>query len=254
MPTSLTRGLRVIEILSTESRPLGVTEIAERAGSSKSGAHSLLTALVRAGYAEHERGGVYRLGLKAWEIGRAFPVSRLLQTATPAMAALVAKIGEGAILGVLDGADVVYVHLADGEQAVRVHARVGDRIPAHCTSTGLALLAQRADAQVDSLLPAKLASFTPRTLIDRRAVRVELRGVRMRGYAVNRGGWRLDVGGIAAAIPTKDAPFALDAGVCIAVPLYRMNRAWVTEKAPLLVQCARHIGEMLAHESTNVAA
>lgn len=254
MLTSLTRGLRVIEILSAESRPLGVTDIARRTGSSKSGAHSLLSTLVRAGYAEHEPGGEYRLGFKAWEVGQVFPVSRLLQAATPVMTRLVAELHEGAILGVLNGAEVVYLHLMESEQPVRVHARVGDRIPAHCTSTGLALLAERTDAQLDSLLPSRLAAITPRTIVDRSSLRAELRRVRARGYAVNRGGWRLDVGGIAAAIPSPDMPFALSAGLCVAVPLYRMTRAWIAESAPRLVAHAQRIGDALSRSFASAAA
>lgn len=253
MSTSLTRGLRLIELLAQES-PLGVTEIAHRAGASKSGVHSLLATLVRSGYADHAPGGTYRLGLKAWEIGRSVPVARLLEAAEPVMLELVEQVHEGAVLGVLDGFDVVYVHRVESEQAVRVHASVGDRIPAHCTSTGLALLAHLQDDDVARLFPARLAAVTEHTLVDRRAVQGEIARVRTRGYAINRGGWRVDVGGIAASIPIRNPRLTLTAGLCIAAPLYRMTRPWVARTAPVIVRHAARIGEALSRQAARDAA
>lgn len=253
MSTSLTRGLRLIELLAEES-PLGVTEIAHRAGASKSGVHSLLSTLVRAGYADHAPGGAYRLGLKAWEIGRSVPAARLLEAAEPVMLGLVEHVHEGAILGVLDGFDVAYVHRVESKQAVRVHAAVGDRIPAHCTSTGLALLAGLDDSEVLGLLPAKLPAVTAQTIVDRRALLTEIARIRTRGYAINRGGWRVDVGGIAASIPIRNSRSTLSAGLCIAVPLYRMTRPWIARTAPAVVRHAARVGDALSRQAGSDAA
>jgi IclR family transcriptional regulator, KDG regulon repressor len=253
MSTSLTRGLRVIELLAQGS-PLGVTEIAQRTGSSKSGVHSLLSALVREGYADHAPGGAYRLGLKVWEVGRSVPAARLLEVAAPLMSELVARVKEGAVLGVLDGFEVVYVHRIESEQAVRIHAAVGDRIPAHCTSTGLALLASLDDSQVDRLLPSKLLAVTANTLVDRRSLLAEIARTRKRGYAINRGGWRIDVGGVAASIPSRFSRLNITAGLCIALPLYRMTRPWIARTAPILAHYAARIGQALSEPQASAAA
>jgi DNA-binding IclR family transcriptional regulator len=253
MSTSLTRGLRLMELLAQES-PLGVTEIAHRTGASKSGVHALLATLVRAGYADHAPGGAYRLGLKAWEIGRSVPAARLLEAAEPVMLQLVERAHEGAVLGVLDGFDVVYVHRVEGAQAVRVHASVGDRIPAHCTSTGLALLANLGHDDLARVLPSRLSAVTAETILDRRALLAEIARVRTRGYAINRGGWRVDVGGIAASIPGRDSRSTLSAGLCVAVPLYRMTRPWIARTAPLVVQAAARIAEALCRRAPGDAA
>lgn len=253
MSTSLTRGLRVIELLAQGS-PLGVTEIAQRTGSSKSGVHSLLAALVRAGYADHAPGGAYRLGLKAWEIGRSVPTARLLEVAAPLMSELVARVKEGAVLGVLDGFEVVYVHRVESEQAVRIHAAVADRIPAHCTSTGLALLAGLEDSEVRRILPPRLPSVTATTLVDRRSLLAELARIRRRGYAINRGGWRIDVGGVAASIPVRVPRLGIAAGLCIALPLYRMTRPWIARTAPILMHYASRIAQGLSESKASAAA
>lgn len=243
MYSSLNRGLRVIEVLAAEEGPLGLAEIAQRIGSSKSGVHGLLATLVHAGYVERSAGGIYRLGLKVWEVGRAVPGLRLVRLASKVMDDLVTEVKEGAILGILHGFDVVYVHLAESAQAVRVHAAVGDRIPAHCTSTGLALLATLDDAHLDRVLPPRLPAFTTQTIVDQRSLRSELRRIRARGYAINRGGWRLDVGGLAVRI--NDSHGSIISGLCIAAPLYRMTKPWIDRSAPLLMRASARISAAL---------
>lgn len=252
MYSSLNRGLRVMEVLSAEERPLGLAEISQRIGSSKSGVHGLLATLVDAGYVQRSAGGIYCLSLKAWEIGRTVPGLRLVRLASPVMDDLVAAVKEGAILGILDGFDVVYVHLVESAQAVRVHAAVGDRIPAHCTSTGLALLATLDDAHLARVLPAKLPAFTPQTIVDQRSLRRELRRIRARGFAINRGGWRLDVGGLAVRL--NDSHGSIVAGLCIAAPLYRMTKPWIDRSAPLLTRAAARIAAALGKPAPSGSA
>lgn len=241
---SLSRGLTTLELLAAERRPLGLAEIARRIGLSKPGAHGLLSTLVRHGYVEHASGGIYRLGIKAWEIGRSVPSMALVQAAAPVMERLVARLEEGAILGVLSGFEVVYVHLVGSAQAVRVHAEIGDRIPAHGTSTGLALLATQPQEYLARYYPPQLPSFTPSTLVDPVLLSREIERVRRRGYAVNLGGWRSDVGGVAVAIP--GAGELGPAGLCVAAPRYRMTRGWIEQAIPALREAAAEIGRALA--------
>lgn len=243
MYSSVSRSLQVLEILAKEGRPLALAEIAQRMGTAKSGVHGLLATLAKGGFVEHRDGGIYALGMKAWEIGRAVPAAALVHVARPAMEALVAEVSEGAVLGILDGSDVLYVHLVESAQAVRVHAAIGERIPAHCTSTGLALLASLAPDRLDQLLAAKLAAFTEHTLVDPRRLRAELRRILARGYAINRGGWRADVGGLAVGI--DDAGGGLRAGLCVAAPLYRMTRPWIDRTVPCLQRAAAQIAAAL---------
>ena len=73
MYSSLVRGMAALEILGNAGKPLALAEIARRLKTSKSGTHGLLSALVKCGYATRMPGGVYGLGLKAWELGRSVP-------------------------------------------------------------------------------------------------------------------------------------------------------------------------------------
>lgn len=245
--SGLGRGLDVLEHLAGQRDGLGLGEIARRTAMSKSGTHGVLVTLVKRGFVEHLPGGVYRLGLKAWHVGNGMREADLARVAQPILERLVQETGEGAILGVLTGFDVVYLTRVEGAQTVRVHAQVSDRIPANCTSTGLTLLAFQTPAYLDAHLPAKLASTSDETITDPEALRRELKRTRARGYAINRGGWRMDVGGIAA--PVFDLNGAVIAGLCIAAPSYRMTKAWFARIVPSTLRAAETIGRQFGQRS-----
>lgn len=221
-----------------------LTAIASSLGMSKAGVFEQLSTLTRRGYVSRSSHNEYCVGMKLWELGCSVPSSSLALVAAPHMATLSRRINEGVILGALDGADVVYLHLVESPQAVRVHAEVGDRIPAHCTSTGLALLAELDDDEVERLIPPELEAMSRETLATRPALLAELSRIRARGFAINRGGWRSDVGGIAVVIPNLMSTTA--AALCVAVPLYRLTKAWVTPSVRAVRLAAASIAADLA--------
>ena len=98
MYSTLVRGIEALEILAKAGEPLGLAEIARRLKTSKSGTHGLLAALVRCGYANRGAGGIYSIGLKAWEIGRLVPTDRLVQVAAPGALAAAARADVDAVL------------------------------------------------------------------------------------------------------------------------------------------------------------
>ena len=247
MYSTLVRGIEALEILGRAGEPLGLAEIARRLKTSKSGTHGLLAALVRCGYANRMAGGVYSIGLKAWEIGRFVPTAQLVEVAAPVMGRLAATVNDGVILGVLSGFDVTYVHLVGSPQAVRVHAEVGQRIPAHCTSTGLALLAAQGTDYLDQVMPKRLPAVAAETITDPDQLRRELVRVRARGYSINQGGWSAEVGGIAMAIPCN--PAYGPAGLCIAVPRYRMTSRWIKKGVAALGAASAEIAAALPQSS-----
>ena len=233
--SGLNSGLDVLELLAGQGAPATLTEIARLLGMSKSGVHGVLATLHRRGFVQRGAEGDYRLGLRAWEVGSAAAPMELVRSAAPHMERLSRDLSEGVILGLLDGFDVVYIHLVDSPQPVRVHTSVGDRIRAHCTSTGLALLAALPEERLRAILPARLAKVTEDTITDREELLRELQRTRLRGYAVNRGGWQTEVGGAAVAIPGTDA------ALCVAAPRYRVTKPWLARICPPLIAAAERI-------------
>ena len=225
MLAALAHGLDVIEFLAGERKPVPLGAVAAAIGMSKAGIHRILTTLCARGFVVRAEGGIYSLGYKAWEVGWAVPGVQLVPRAVPVMQRLAGSVGDGAILGALDaGFEVVYLHVIESQQAVRVYIDVGSRLPAHVTATGLACLAWLPAERLQAVLPATLSAWTPETITTRARLLKELVAIKRRGYAQTLGTFRQDVGGVAAPIFGADGNVV--AALCVSSPRYRIDAAW----------------------------
>ena len=200
MNNTLIKGLKLLEVLAYQVRPMGVTELAAATGMPKSGAHRLLQALLDESYVVRRSEGNYAASMKLWEIASAaLPGFDLCRRARPVMEALARQTRETAHLAVLDGDQVVYVHKVVGQNNADSSAPVGTRAPAYCVATGKAMLAFKAK---DLLLQAASAlhPITNRTVTDSDAFLAQMRAIRRNGYAVTAGEWREAFSGVAAPI------------------------------------------------------
>lgn len=226
-------------LLAHERRPLGLGEIARKLEISKSSTHELLSTLTERAFVQRRDGGIYELGLKAWEVGSTASIAPLISAAAPVMERIAAHINEDVVLGVLSGFESINVHIVGSGQAVRVYAPVGTRFPAHHASTGLLLLAFQPEGYLETVLPPTLSAASPLTITDLGRLRTELTRIRARGYALNVGGWQIDVAGIAT--PVLNAEGTAIAALCVAAPRYRTSRAWMRSTIPILVEGAQDI-------------
>ncbi len=250
MDSTAVKSLRALEWLCLRDAPTGVTEMSVALGVAKSNAHRILTTLLSLGFVRHLGDGRYEPTLKTWEIGSAVLARYdIREISRSAMLALSAKCGETVHLSILDDADVVYIDKVEGSHPVRAYSRVGGRAPAYAVATGKALLAFHSD--IESLLPKKLEAFTGRTVKTRAALFDELETVRKRGYAVNAGEWREDVGGIAAPI-LNDRGEVISA-IGISGPIGRLGSDRVRALAPAVVASASDISHQCGYRERKPA-
>ena len=140
------------------------------------------------------------------------------------MRGLSEQLRETIHVGMLDGASVRFVAAVEGPAAVRVASRLGRTLPAHCTSTGKAMLAQLSETELRQLLPDEhLERITPHSLGGRTELEGELWRTRQRGYAVNREESEEGVASVAVPIPTR-AP-GLRLALNAAAPVSRLDPA-----------------------------
>jgi DNA-binding IclR family transcriptional regulator len=91
----------------------------------------------------------------------------------PYLEALSAETGETIQLGILQGQYVIFLDCVEGHHNLRVSSCVGSLLPAHCVSTGKALLAE--------LPPDDFALLDPRGA----KLKQELNDLRKRDYAAS---------------------------------------------------------------------
>lgn len=237
---SADRTVLLLEVLAASRDALTLTELQQRLEMPKSSLYMLLQTLVARGWLSCDaRLGTYGIGVRALLVGTSYlDHDRVLQAAARVISELCGKIDETVHLARLDGCDVVYLASRESQHHLRVISRVGRRVPAHATSLGKALLATRSNAEVDALLPDKLATLTPNTVRSRRALHRQLDGFRTLGYAFER---EENTPGLCCyAIALTHATPALDAISC-SVPVVRLDRKHERDVVNGLFDAARRI-------------
>ena len=214
---------RAFVVLGTLSGgPLGVTEVAARAGLPKSTVARLLASLVAAGAVEQVPGGTdYRVGgrMAALAAGGGRPTRSLVAVARPHLVALAGTVGEAAGLSIPDGSLVHYVDQVDSPHPVGVRDWTGTRLPMHAVSSGLVMLAHRTAAEVDTYMARPLERFTPATVVEPAAIRERLRRVLLEGYAWTAEEVAEGITSVAAALADEDGEVV--AAIHVHGPSYR---------------------------------
>src|ERR1700691_700897 len=142
---SLERGLAILGCFTPTRPVLGIADIADDLGMSRSTTHRYVITLLALGYLEQGASRKYRLGLRVTDLGMsALNSTGLREHAHPYLEELSQRTTYTTSL------DVLYVDrvrsLRRGQGSVELELRTGSRLPAYCTSMGKLLLANLPDA------------------------------------------------------------------------------------------------------------
>jgi IclR family transcriptional regulator, pca regulon regulatory protein len=249
---SLERGLAILECFKPERPVLGVADIADELGMSRSTTHRYIITLVALGFLEQDAQRKYRLGLKVTDLGlSALSSTGLPQQARPYLEELRRRTSYTANIAVLDGAEILYVDRARawrrGQDEVDLNLRPGSRLPAYCTSLGKVLLAFLPQAAQRELIgEMTLTRRGPNTITSKRALRTELDRVLKDGMAVNDE--ELAEGLYSIAAPVRNEAGEVVAAVNIAAHSSMISLAdLVGALAPHLVATADNISARLGY-------
>ena len=182
---SLERGLSVIRAFDADHAKLSLSEVAATTGLSRAAARRFLHTLVHLGYM-HNNDGRFSLRPKILELGYAYLSSLALpELAMPHLEELVEQVRESSSVSELDGEDVVYIARVATKRIMTVTISVGTRFPAYATSMGRVLLAAQPDDWLEEYLAAvSLRGLTGNTITSPGGLRLELREIRSRGWAL----------------------------------------------------------------------
>jgi len=134
-------------------------------------------------------------------------------------------------LTVFDAGYVVYVDKVDSTQPIKAITSIGSRLPASVTSTGKALLAWMPPESLDMAFQ-HVKRYTPLTLTRRKDIERDLEETRTRGYAINRGEFRVGICGI--GLPIRDRT----GGVVASIGVWGQEKNILGPRQPDLVQLA----------------
>jgi len=188
---SLERGLAILGCFTPQRPVLGIADIADELGMSRSTTHRYVITLVALGYLEQGASRKYRLGLRVTDLGMsALNSTGLREHSHPYLEELRQRTSYTVNLSVLDGSDILYVDRARsfrrGQSKIDLGLHPGSRLPAYCTSMGKLLMAYLPEPeQKDLFSEIKLTKRAPNTITNKKALRDELDDVADAGFAVN---------------------------------------------------------------------
>jgi IclR family pca regulon transcriptional regulator len=239
---SLARGLAVIRAFGDGKPQLSIREIALATGVSRAAARRCLHTLITLGYASGTD-GVYELTPATLSLASNYlGATSIARLAQPVLERVSSQLHESSSVAVLDGDDIVYIARAAVRRILSIGLAVGSRLPAASTSLGRVLIAHLDDAaRARAVARAKLVRLTPRTIVDKNDLRVELDRVRAQGYAIVD--QELELGLRSMAVPIVGPGRRVLAAMNVGVSAGRADKqTLLREFLPVLQQAAADIG------------
>lgn len=242
---SLRTALRLLMAFGGDQRDLGVGELAERSGLSKSQVSKVLAAFADSGLlVQSPQTRRYAVGARMFALGSRFVThDRLCREAMPVMRELVEHTGHSVRLSVLDGDDVLYLLGFEGPLFVDTGWRAGTWLPVHSTAAGRVLLAFMEAERAERVLSGTLRAVTERTLTDRTALRRLVEQGRLRGWCAQRGETTPGLGVI--AVPVFGAGQRVTGALSLAFPAHLVT----VRDEPVLAAALHDAARVLSQRS-----
>jgi IclR family pca regulon transcriptional regulator len=254
---SLAKGLRVLEAFTAERPELTLSEVGALAKLDPGTAFRMLNTLVMAGYVSRIPDSKrFRLTLKVTDLGlHAIGRADLREIARPILRSLVGEVNEAASLGVLDGADILYIErVRAGLTRIGVDIRIGTTIPAFWSTIGEAMLAFLPPQELTRILAiTPRPGVFPHKPMNKDDIMRSLQSVRATGYALRDSyfGSGLRV----LAVPVLDTDNYPVAALSVAVPQIQLSVDEFRERALDAVRrAAKDIARVVQASGTISAA
>lgn len=235
-------SVRMLEGIVELGGTAGITELATHLSIAKSTVYKHLKTLEACGLVVEENDR-YRIGLRTLEFGGyAQRYDGVYETARPEVEKLAAETGELANLMFEEGGKGVYVHTAEGEDAVDIDTRMGRRVHLHSTGVGKAILATLDDDRVRTIIENHgLPAATERSITDESELFSELEAIREEGFAYDR---EESVAGMACVARPLSISGSRPAAISITGPVSRVTAPETNERFRTLLEQASNVVEL----------
>ncbi len=187
---SLERGLAILGCFTPARPVLGIADLADELGMSRSTTHRYVITLTRLGYLEQGVKRKYHLTLRVTDLGiSAMNGMSLYEHARPYLDELRGRTGFTVSVGVVDGDELLLVDWLRGgrrgQQLIDLGLAPGSRLPLYASAAGKLLLANLPDQdQRERIGELQLAKHAPNTIKSKTALRQELGRIRDESLAV----------------------------------------------------------------------
>ncbi len=246
---ALSKGIGVLSFVADATAPARITHLSKSLKMSIGTIQRVTHTLTRMGYLRKtDTGHGYILGPKAWALGLSIAGKIDLKAlAHPYLEDLSHRVGETVNLGILEGAEMIYLDSVKTNHILNLNLNVGSRLPAYSTSLGKAIAAFLPEPELKAFLRSlNLKPMTPNTITSKKKLKEELLRIRKRGVALNDG--ETDRGIRSVAAPVRDGSGTAIAAINISVPSIRVTLEDLqTRFAQEVTQVAAILSEALGY-------
>lgn len=223
-PRTVSRALRLFEILSQNPEGLSLADASTKLGVPKSTLLNSLRVLEDSGFLSID-GSVYHLGPRAFRMAASISASwSLLRSTHGFLRELAERADETSSLGILDAKSRRHVQIdgVESKNRIRYVLEIGSSGDLYCSATGRVLLAyQPEEYQEEYLTTVDMRPITAHTVTDREMLRAQLAEVRRTQCWISMG--ELDPDGGAIFSPIFGPKGGVVAAIGVALPLARMR-------------------------------
>jgi DNA-binding IclR family transcriptional regulator len=234
--------LNLLEVLSEQTEPLRLQDIARLCGMNASTTLRFLTALQQRRYvAQDAETARYYLTFKlcalAQNLTTFFDIRR---AALPFLRDVAHAFAESCHLAIEDDMAVVYIEVVNANKTLMSTQYIGSVAPLYCTGVGKAFLTNYSPAELEQYIAAKkLPAYTEHTITDPEELKAELDRIRSAGYAIDD--QECEIGARCVAAPIRDYTGKIKAGISVSGPAVRMTDAHIRTHLPSLLEAAGQI-------------
>jgi DNA-binding IclR family transcriptional regulator len=182
------KAFELLQAVAESRTEIGISELAQRVGYSKSTTHGLVQALLRVGALDQnpQRKKLF-LGPTVVELAfRSWNYFRVVEKAQAHLDELRDQLGETVFLGALSRSRSLIMATAETAKPLKISSPPGTTIPLLAGAVGKIFLALQSEDQVRQIIrEVGLPRFTARSIVDEQTYLTELAQVRRQGYALD---------------------------------------------------------------------
>lgn len=233
----------VLDLLSKQDRPLGISDIARQLNLNKSTVFNMVYTLIDLDVLENLEDGKFGFGPRFYVLGSAAGNrSQLLRVAHPYLQKINAETKLSTFLGIRTDLRSVIIDKVDSAQGVKISSEIGMQMPVLAGAGIKAMLSLLPDQEVNRLIDgARFKPYTPNAITDKRTYLAELQKVRYQGVAVDQEEYI--EGMVALGIPIQSGGGSLQAAIWVVALKQQMGPDAMPRLIDLLKEIAIEINQ-----------
>lgn len=243
--STVVKALSLLDHFDASAPEIGLVDMARLSGLDKATTRRLLVALAAKGFVEQDpTTRRYRLGAALVRLARireaALP---MLDLARPVVEALSQQSGETVHVSQIAANVLSSVLVYESPHANRVSVAVGQKLPFHCTASGLAFLSAAPESFRATVLQGPLPRMTSKSATTAAQLKKLIAAAQKRGYAFSDQGF--EEGVVSVAAPIVNASGNAVGAISVASPAARADEATIARHGAEVRNAAARISAAL---------